>query len=372
MLKTKHNYLRLILAAATLTLFTAAAQAQETPEQLKRKLQERDKVISELLDRVEALERRVGVQRLATDPGEAPEQEVAPEHEAAPGAVVVDEGDAERALERSLTRSGAVLLRPGILEVEPSFTYARREESTPSFVASGGMVFAGETERNSNSVTAGLALRLGLPWDSQLEIGLPYRWREVETVTSVGFTPFDSSTESGAGAGDVSVGLATTLLREGLWAPDLVGRVTWDSDSGESDNGLSFGSGFQELRGSLSAIKRQDPIAFVGGLSYEHSFEKDDIQPGPTYSANFGSYVALSPETSLRFLLSGGYQDEAEIFGSKAVGSDRTVGTFTVGGSTLLAPGVLMNLSAGIGLTDDADDFSITLSLPIRFGEPLF
>jgi hypothetical protein len=36
-------------------------------------------------------------------------------------------------------------------------------------------------------------------------------------------------------------------------------------------------------------------------------------------------------------------------------------------GSTLLARGTLLNLSVGIGLTKDADDFSITLSLPIRF-----
>lgn len=382
MSKKQHKGLGLILAAVALTLFTATAQAQDTPEQaLTRKLQERDKVITELLERVEALERRVGVQRLATDPGETPTQDAAPEGERdtaedtrpAPGAVVVNESDAERALERSLTRAGALLLPSGYLEVEPSFTYARREDSTPILVSSGGPVLAGETERNSNSLTADLALRLGLPWDSQLEVGIPYRWREAETVNSVGFAPFDSTTQSGAGLGDLRIGLAKTLFREGLWRPDLVGRITWDTDTGEtSDNGVSLGGGFHELRGSLSAIKRQDPIAFVGGLSYEHSFENNLIQPGPTIGANVGGFIALSPETSLRLLVSGAYQDETELSGSEIVGSDQTLGTFVVGGSTLLAPGTLLNLSAGIGLTDDADDFSITLSLPIRFGEPLF
>jgi len=380
MIRIQHKCLRPILAAAALTLFAAAAQAQDANELLlKRKLQERDKVISELLDRVEALERRVGVRRLEPAPAEAPEQVAAPAAETdvaekvkpAPGTVVVEEADAERALERSLTREGALLLPSGVLEIEPGFTYARREDATPSFVSSGGMVFAGETERNTNSLTADLALRLGLPWDSQLEVGFPYRWREVETVTSVGFAPVATSTDSGAGPGDVRVGLAKTLFREGLWRPDLVGRVTWNSGSGEeSDNGVSLGGGFQELRGSLSAIKRQDPIAFVGGLSYQHSFEQGQVQPGPTYSASFGSFIALSPETSLRLLLSGAYQDETELSGSEIVGSDRVVGSFVVGGSTLLAPGTLLNLSAGIGLTDDADDFSITLSLPIRFGGP--
>ena len=378
MLRIQHKCFRLILAAAALTLFTATAQAQDASEQeLRRKLQERDRVITELLERVEALERRVGVQRLEPAPAKTPAPDAATDvtegAEPAPGAVVVSEEDAERALERSLTRDGAVLLPSGFVEIEPGFTYARREDRTPTFVSTPAGIVAGEIESNSNSVTGNLALRLGLPWDSQLEVGIPYRWREVETVTNIGFAPVGTSTETGAGVGDVRVGLAKTLLREGLWRPDLVGRVTWDSDSGEeSDNGVSLGGGFQEIRGSLSAIKRQDPIAFVGGLSYQHSFENDQVRPGPAVSASFGSYIALSPETSLRFLLSGGYQGETELAGTEIAGSDRVTGTFTVGGSTLLAPGTLLNLSAGIGLTDDADDFSITLSLPIRFGGPLY
>jgi hypothetical protein len=206
-----------------------------------------------------------------------------------------------------------------------------------------------------------------------VEIGLPYRWREVESVTNVGFAPTGSSSQSGDGLGDVSLGVAKTLFREALRRPDLVGRITWDSDTGEiGDNGVPLGGGFHELRGSLTAIKRQDPVVFVGGLSYQHTFEKGQIQPGPTVSANFGGFIALSPETSLRLLFSGAYQDETKLSGSEIDGSDRTIGTFVVGGTTLLAPGTLLNLSLGIGLTDDADDFSLSLSLPIRSRKPLY
>lgn len=373
--------LRISLAAFMLTLCTAGAQAQDTRVQdLERNLQERDKVISELLGRVEALERRIGVRRTATDTAESPEQEATPRavrnpggDEPTPGTVVVEAGDAERALERSLTREGALLLPPGVLEIEPSFTYVRREDAAPRFITSSSVLIAGETKRNANSLTADLGLRLGLPWDSQLEIGVPYRWRQVESVTSVGFTPTDASSQSATGLGDVRVGLAATLLREGLWRPDLVGRITWDTATGEKqDNGVSLGGGFNELRGSLTAIKRQDPVAFVGGLSYQHTFESDQVQPGSIFAGNFGSLIALSPETSLSFLLSGAYQQETELFGSKVVGSDQTIGTLVVGGSTLLARGTLLNLSVGVGLTEDADDFSVTLSLPIRFSELLY
>jgi len=373
--------LQLSLAVFALTLCTAGAQAQTARvQELERNLQERDKVITELLERVEALERRVGVQRPGTGTAEASKQVVAPSTERnvtdgsqrAPGVVVVEEGGAERALERALTLEGALLLPSGVLEIEPGLTYSRREDAAPRFVTSPGSVLAGETEINANSLTADLALRLGLPWDSQLEIGLPYRWREIESVTSVGFTPTDASSRSGTGLGDVRVGLATTLFRESLWRPDLVGRITWDTDSGRAqDDSVPLGGGFHELRGSLTALKRQDPLVFVGGLSYEYAFENDQLQPGPTLSANFGSFIALSPETSLRFQLFGSYQKDTKFLGREIGGSDQTVGTFLVGGSALLARGIALNLSVGIGLTRDADDLSISLSLPIRFGRRL-
>jgi hypothetical protein len=377
----KLKYLQLILVVFSLTIFPLEAKADgDRIQELNRKLQERDKVILELLERVETLEKRIGVERIAPEPSEpspdAFEQTESKDKippESPPGVVTVEEGAAERALSRSLTREGALLLSPGVLEVEPSVSYARKEDSTPRLFTSDSQLTAGETEINADSLTADVAVRLGLPWDSQLEIGLPYRWIEVESVNRIGFVSTESTSQSGAAFGDVRVGLAKTLLREGLWRPNLVGRLTWDTNSGKlSENGLSLGGGFNEFRGSLTAIKTQDPMVFVGGLSYEHSIEEEQFKPGPIISANLGSFIALSPETSIRFLISGAYQDESKLSGNKIIGSDRTIASFVVGGSTLLAPGTLLNISVGFGLTDDADDFTITFSLPFRLNRWLY
>jgi hypothetical protein len=218
-----------------------------------------------------------------------------------------------------------------------------------------------------------MAARLGLPWDSQLEIGLPYRWTEVESVNKIGFVSTESTTQSEGAFGDLRVGIAKTLLRESLWRPNLVGRITWDTNTGKlSENGLYLGGGFNEFRGSLTATKRQDPIAFIGGLSCEYSLEEEQIKPGPIISANFGSLIALSPETSFQFLLAGAYEEESELSGNEILASDRTITSFVVGISTLIAPRTLLNISVGIGLTDDADDFTIALSLPFRFNKRLY
>jgi hypothetical protein len=362
------------------TIMSVQAQAQDTDTlSLERKLKQRDMIIIELLERVEALERRVGTRRGSTGNDDAQHTQtvepIKPEQtrQQAPGVVIVDEVMAERALERSLTRDGALLLPSGILEFEPRLTYQRKEDSTPSFVMSGGGTLASETERNTDSLTANLALRLGLPWDSQLEIGLPYRWRRNESITNIGVTPTQASSQSGSGAGDVQLGLAKTILREGLWRPDIIGRLTWDTDTGNtSDGNVSLGGGFNEIQGSVTFIKRHDPVVFVGGLGYEYTIESSQVKPGPTYSANFGSYIALNPETSLRFALSAAYQEETRLSGNTVDGSDRTFGSLIIGGSTLLGPGTLLNLSVGIGLTDDADDLSVSLSLPVRLGRRLF
>jgi hypothetical protein len=348
-------------------------------EDLQHKLRQRDQVILELLERVEALEKQLGVQPYP--PNRTVKPDIEPEidkqrtnkpeqdkTERGPGLVVVDESVAERALERSLTRAGVLLLPSGVFEIEPSFVYSRQEDATPSFVMSGSGIVASETERNSDSLSASLLFRLGLPGDSQLEIGLPYRWRRNETVTNVNFSPTQSSSQSGNGLGDLQITLAKTLLRESTGQPDVIGRLTWDTDSGDiSDDGVALGGGYNEVQGSLSFIKRQDPLVFVGGFSYEYSFKEGTIQPGETLAANLGSYIALNPQTSLNFALAMAYQKETRIAGSRLEGSERTIAAFVIGGSTLVGRGSLLNLSLGVGLTDDASDFSASLSLPMRF-----
>ncbi len=363
----KNNFiihLNCLLCIFSLALFSGAVQSEETtvPE-LERKLKLRDEAIIELLERVNALEQRTGVQRLTKKPAESTEQKETTSLDInsgqAPGTVVVEEGDAERALERSLTVEGALLLPSGVLEIEPGFTYARREDTAPGFTTIGTNVFASETEVNANIYTASLSLRWGLPWQSQLEIGQAYREIKAESVTTIDFSPTASRKQTSTDRGDLRIGFAKTLLREGLSHPDLVGRITWDSDSGSDDS-------FEELQLSLTAIKRQDPVTFIGGLAYERAFEKHSIEPGAVYSTNFGGLVALNPETSMRFVFSAAFQSETMQSGHKVEGSGRTFASFVTGGSALLARGVLLNLSVGIGLTDDADDFSILISLPVR------
>lgn len=149
-------------------------------------------------------------------------------------------------------------------------------------------------------------------------------------------------------------------------------RAFWDTATGKSsDDGVPLNGDFNEIGGSLTALKRQDPLAFVGSVSYEYAFENDDIRPGDELGFSIGAFLAASPETSLRFLLNQSFADDQRIGGEVINGTDATTSTLSIGAASLLGRGVLVDISADIGLTEDAPDYAVRLSVPIRFDLPI-
>jgi hypothetical protein len=375
---------------------------QPPVEELLLRLEQRDALIKDLQKRVSELERRVstiGADRLspahqpsvasksafqapqaasaaAAAPNASPpaEGKAPPAKDSAdqlaPGQFEVDEEAAERALERTLVITGALLLPYGQVEIQPSFSYSRREQSAPVLLSRAGRQFVAEQNVRRDILDGDLFLRLGLPFDAQLEFNVPYRSIERENVAEVGFAVLDKTSTEGAGFGDVRLGLAKTLLRERHWWPDLIARITWDADSGETDDGILLGSSFNELLGSLTMIKRQDPLVFFGSGSYGVSLEKNDITPGDQLGFSLGVFLAASPETSLRAFLNQTFVDNVEIGKRVIDGTDQVIGTLNFGASSIVGRGKFVDLTAGIGLTDDAPDYSVGLSFVMRFNTP--
>jgi hypothetical protein len=288
---------------------------------------------------------------------------------AEPGRLEVDAEAAERALERALVTTGALLLPAWQLEIEPSFGYTHNERSTVS-------IFTDETEQQlamdrvrQDIVQTALSLRLGLPWQTQLELAIPYRYVNQEVVTEVGFGPRAQSRDEGSTLGDLRVALARTLMSERGWRPDLVGRVSWDTDTGKSGDGniARSGLGHHELEVSLTALKRQDPLVFLAGVSYYTVLEQDDYKPGAGAGLTLGVLLAASPATSLRVVLQQTFIGEAEVDGQSVDGSSQRLGSLQVGASSVLGPGRFVDVTATAGLTPDAADYAFEISYSTRF-----
>ena len=382
---------------------TSSGAAGLSREELERKLQDRDRVIMDLVNRVEELERRLGgnaapvaapptgVAPAGASPAAAPPQAVAAPRpasapraarapapappgaapSAAPGYVAVDPAAAERALERTLVETGVLLLPKGQAEITPSIGYSY-EEIGPSLLFDGAGRAVADDRLRRDTLSASLGARIGLPFDAQLELGLPYRYVSDSDAIRLAAGRIEDNRD-GSGLGDLSIGLAKTLLRESGWIPDLVGRVTWDTATGKrADGGVLLGGGFDELRVGLSASKRQDPLVFALSGSYQWAFEKIGIKPGDEAGISLGAFLALSPETSMRFLFDQVFVDDLRVDGKTVPGSDATLGTLEIGASTILGPGTLLDVAASVGVTDDAPDFAVRVALPIRFALPVW
>jgi hypothetical protein len=322
----------------------------------------RDALIDELRRRIEVLEKTLEEKPAPprpTPPVKAPPP--TPKPAASEEAGREDEG--ARALERTLVRSGGLVLPKGRYEIEPSVQYTYRGLNALGIV--GAQVAQQDLTRNE--VEGALGIRAGLPWSMQADIRLPYVWIHQNLAVA----GVDQS-ERRSGFGDVEISLTKQVAAERSQRPALLGSLNWKSTTGNNDPGhLSPGTGFPSLQGTLTAVKREDPLVFIGSASYIGILERErggsDVDPGDAWSLKAATILAASPETSLRAAFEVTRFARTRIGGASLAGSDATAASLEFGIATLSSARALVDIEIAIGVTPDAPDFRVRLALPIRF-----
>ncbi|GGC74169.1 flagellar protein FilC [Marinobacter halophilus] len=145
---------------------------------------------------------------------------------------------------------------------------------------------------------------------------------------------------------------------------------------------LSTGSGYYSLGGGLSMSKVLDPVVVFGSVSATYNLTEDDLQqvrgarllnkvePGFSLSGSAGFAYSLSYDISLSISAQLSYSDETVLTfrnGDQAVAKDQMTGFLSMSLGTRVSDTTIVNTSLGIGLTEDAPDFSLGISLPINF-----
>jgi len=386
----------LLIFAGTALGISIPASAQSTKptvEQLQKEIKQRDALIRSLVQRVEKLEQQVGTSvpvargvtanRAGTrsQPANPPETttEVATRPETAqtpttvqatppasqpstkppaPGQFEVSEEAAERALERTLVATGNLIVPAGFAEIEPLFSYTRRE--MPAQVL---------FNVNRNELFPAADLRIGLPWESQIEFFLPYNFQEQQIVNVSAAPATQVSNRWGNAIGDFTVGMAKTFVHESGWIPNLLGRVSWEIPTGPTfANETPLTSGQNKLAFSLTALKRQDPLVFVATAGYTKAFENNNVNPGDQFNFTTGAFLATSPETTLRGVLQQNFLRNVTVNGTTFPGSNTVQPILNFGASSILGRGVLVDLQVGFGLTNSAPKYQVVLSSTYRFG----
>lgn len=259
-----HNTRRYLVAAVVLASGPAIAQNQSEPqdetlvpvnpiEELRRAIQERDQIILELLQRVEALEKAVqkpmngelipvepSAPRMA--PTGSAEDAVRGDSERAAALPELDEEEKREqerlvriAFERTLIERGGLLLAPWTFELEPNASFIH--SSSDQIVIDGftilpvlvvGDIFSQRIRRNL--VQASVTARLGLPWKMQAEVRVPFGHQRQRILDADGEEAFFDTT----GLGDIEVSLSRELFKaRGAW-PDLLATVTWKTTTGDN------------------------------------------------------------------------------------------------------------------------------------------
>ncbi|MEJ2129987.1 MAG: hypothetical protein P8X81_14250, partial [Woeseiaceae bacterium] len=281
MLKPQYpTILGLMLLIGVLPTYSQAQDAPTDYEDLKAQLAERNAVIIELQRSVADLQDQLAVlesqlQNKSTGKDEIPplRRDDSPRQTSRrsdTGRLIVDEVAAERALERTLVQAGVLLLPRGALELTPSLSMAVSDFELATIVDVGAGDELGIVRVDRSSYSLALTGRIGLPFDSQLEFSIPYLSVTEDSALSVLSGSTDAISQTGRGTGDFVVGVSKTLWRESAHTPDVVGRIVWNAGNGsEDDDGVVLGGGFSSLTGSLSFMKRLDPLALILSLDYE-------------------------------------------------------------------------------------------------------
>jgi hypothetical protein len=213
-------------------------------------------------------------------------------------------------------------------------------------------------------------LRMGLPWESQIETYIPYQSIQQQTTGNISGSIYASNAKSSSGLSDVRVSLAKTLLNEKDWWPDVIARIAWQSNTGQLINSIPLGTGYNDIIGSVTLTKRQDPLVFYGTFSYQSAIATTSSRPGQILGFTLGTILAASPETSLRAFLNQNFVSNTQYGGQWVNGSNMNISTLNLGASTVLGRGLFLDFTAGVGLTPQSPDYTVGTSLAYRFDMP--
>ena len=139
---------------------------------------------------------------------------------------------------------------------------------------------------------------------------------------------------------------------------------------------MPTGSGFHGLQAGVTFLYPSDPAVFFGGAAYTHNFERHvgrgfgRVRPGSVIDLNAGMGLALNERASFSI----GYQhsivgemdqrDPEQVARVLAKTGRLQLGTMRFGLGYRLTPKTNLNVSLGVGVTDDTPDFELTVRLP--------
>jgi hypothetical protein len=389
---------------AQTTPAAGAAQAQaKDPVDLKLQeaLRERDAIIRNLLERVNELEWRVNggftsaakIEERPAITGSANSRVI--NSLASTNTVVstatydTTERQATEALDQALIVRGGLLLPSGTLEIDNTTSYfsASSDHLSINGFALLPVLVVGDIASKrvrEDFLLPSFTARLGLPHKFQMDFLVPYGYESIRSVDALNV----QTTSTSFGLGDISAGIYRQLTAEHGRVPDMLANVRFKSTTGKDSFSLTssevaLGTGFNAIQGNWTVAKSSDPVVFFGNLSYtanlpaNHTVPANDptnpdattighFNPGSAIGFQLGSILALNPEVSMTVGWDQRFTRSTQLNGVDIPSSSLVEGTLRLGTSYVYAPGKIVDLSFGVGLTPDTPNLQFSVGVPFR------
>ena len=188
---------------------------------------------------------------------------------------------------------GGVLTPKGKLIIEPSLQYAHSDVNRLTFrgieiLSSLGIGLLEAVDADRDTVIASVTGRLGLTNRLELELKVPYVYRDDEETSVI--PQLDdaeiSSNLDGDGIGDIEIALHYQLNNGQNGWPFFIANARLKLDNGEGPfdisrdaeglgQELATGSGFYSFEPSITALFPSAPAVFFANLGYLINFEDD-------------------------------------------------------------------------------------------------
>lgn len=293
--------------------------------------------------------------------------------------------------EQVLVEKGGVLLPGGTLVFEPSIqysNYSRHRISISGFTLFEAIVIGKieVTDLKRDILQAALTARYGITPRFEAELKVPYLYRhdrEVIPAASVSGEATARTLDDGA-LGDIEGALYYHLITATNIMPDIVLNVRAKSTTGQSPynlkteifNGqqvfkeLPTGTGHWGLSGGITAVKTSDPAVFLASLGYYWNIKRNvgygfgTIDPGDSVEYSLTIAYALSEKVSLYSTYQQRFTVCTKQNGHKLPETYMNAATLSMGTGYAISRKSYLNLSVGVGLTVDAPDVQVALSLP--------